>query len=224
MPNRTPPSTGRLAEWNDARGFGFIEPAGGGRRVFVHVSAFQGDGPRPGSGDAVGYELGAGQDGRPRAVRARLLHEASASTARTPRQAKRMPQPGAVRRGRPAALPFVPVVVFALFLVLAIAVWGASSWFASIYLGMSAITFGVYAWDKQAAIAGAWRTRESTLQAAALLGGWPGAVFAQQLLRHKNRKASFQLVFWFVVIVNVAAFIVLVWRPALVAHLAALMQ
>jgi len=224
MPDRTLPFTGRLAEWNDTRGFGFIEPAGGGRRVFVHVSAFQESGGRPGSGDVVGYELGAGPDGRPRAVRARALGAASVSRSSMQAQAQRMPHGGAQRRGRPAALPFAPVVAFALFLVLAVAVWGASPWFASAYLGMSAITFGIYAWDKQAAIDGAWRTRESTLQAAALLGGWPGAVFAQQLLRHKNRKASFQLVFWLVVIVNVAAFVVLVWRPALVAHLSSLLQ
>jgi uncharacterized membrane protein YsdA (DUF1294 family) len=130
-----------------------------------------------------------------------------------------MPAAQSRPRARPSALPFAPVLVFAVFLVLSIAVWGASPWFASIYIGMSAITFGFYAWDKQAAIDGAWRTRESTLQALALLGGWPGAVFAQQLLRHKSRKTSFQLVFWLVVIVNIAAFVALVWRPALVAQL-----
>jgi len=217
MSDRPSSLTGTLANWNDARGFGFIEPSGGGRRVFVHASAFESAGPRPDDGDLVGYELGAGPDGRPRAARARVVRPARA--AARGEQLRRVPQPATSRRGRPAALPFVPVLVFAVFGVLAIGVWGASPWFASIYVGMSAITFGIYAWDKQAAIDGAWRTRESTLQAAALLGGWPGAVFAQQLLRHKNRKMSFQLVFWLLVVVNVTAFIVLVWRPELVDDL-----
>ncbi len=31
---------GRLTEWNDERGFGFIEPLGGGARVFAHISEF----------------------------------------------------------------------------------------------------------------------------------------------------------------------------------------
>ena len=31
---------GRLTEWNDAKGFGFIAPVTGGPRVFVHVSEF----------------------------------------------------------------------------------------------------------------------------------------------------------------------------------------
>ena len=206
------PLRGTLSGWNDTRGFGFIQPADGGARVFVHISAFSAPEPRPDDGDLVGYSLGAGPDGRPRARSASVLQSHSEAV-------KRMPQPPTHHRGRPAALPFVPVLVFAVFLVLAVAVWGASVWFASIYIGMSAITFGVYAWDKQAAIDGAWRTRESTLQALALLGGWPGAVFAQQFLRHKNRKVSFQLVFWLLVIINIGAFVVLVWRPALIAQL-----
>jgi cold shock CspA family protein len=31
---------GRLSEWNDARGFGFVQPNGGGDRCFVHIRAF----------------------------------------------------------------------------------------------------------------------------------------------------------------------------------------
>jgi hypothetical protein len=42
----------------------------------------------------------------------------------------------------------------------------------------------------------AWRTPEKVLHASELLGGWPGALLAQQLFRHKTRKVSYQLVFW----------------------------
>jgi cold shock CspA family protein len=31
---------GTLTEWKDDRGFGFIEPAEGGGRVFCHIKAF----------------------------------------------------------------------------------------------------------------------------------------------------------------------------------------
>ena len=40
-----------------------------------------------------------------------------------------------------------------------------------------------------------------------LLGGWPGALIAQQTLRHKSRKASFRAVFWLTVLVNCGLFI-----------------
>ena len=37
-----------------------------------------------------------------------------------------------------------------------------------------------------------------------IIGGWPGALLAQRLLRHKNSKQSFQVVFWITVLLNCA--------------------
>ncbi|WP_294772326.1 DUF1294 domain-containing protein [uncultured Rhodoferax sp.] len=69
---------------------------------------------------------------------------------------------------------------------------------------MSLLTFLVYAWDKSAARARRWRTPESTLHLMALAGGWPGALLAQQWLRHKSVKPAFRAVFWATVVLNVA--------------------
>ena len=41
-----------------------------------------------------------------------------------------------------------------------------------------------------------------------VLGGWPGALMAQQVLRHKSNKASFQVAFWVSVVANVSVFLV----------------
>lgn len=71
------------------------------------------------------------------------------------------------------------------------------------YLAMSAVTWLAYLVDKRRAQADGWRTPESTLQLLALAGGWPGAVVAQQTLRHKTRKLPFQAVFWAIVAVHV---------------------
>ena len=72
-----------------------------------------------------------------------------------------------------------------------------------IYLAMSMITIVLYAIDKSAARQGRRRISEKTLQLLALFGGWPGALLAQQWLRHKTQKQSFRLVFWATVLVNV---------------------
>ena len=71
-----------------------------------------------------------------------------------------------------------------------------------IYITVSIVTFCVYAYDKSAARNGRWRTRESTLHILALTGGWPGALMAQRILRHKSRKPEFQRVFLVTVVLN----------------------
>lgn len=77
-----------------------------------------------------------------------------------------------------------------------------------LYLAASMITFAFYAVDKSAALNGRRRTREKTLQLLGLIGGWPGALLGQSVLRHKSRKPSFQRLFRITVVVNCAA---LVW-------------
>lgn len=74
-----------------------------------------------------------------------------------------------------------------------------------VYVLMSIVAIIFYGIDKSAAEKGQWRTPESTLQIVALLGGWPGALFAQDILRHKTRKPSFQAIFWLAVAVNIGA-------------------
>ncbi|WP_045233864.1 DUF1294 domain-containing protein [Deinococcus pimensis] len=69
-------------------------------------------------------------------------------------------------------------------------------------VGLSAVTFAVYARDKRAAARGGWRTPEVTLHLLALCGGWPGALLAQRTLRHKTRKLIFRVVFVLTVLAN----------------------
>jgi uncharacterized membrane protein YsdA (DUF1294 family) len=78
---------------------------------------------------------------------------------------------------------------------------------ALVYLTLSLATFLIYAWDKSAAKAGRRRTPEKILHVLGLTGGWPGAILAQQLLRHKSGKREFQTVFWVTVMLNCGALI-----------------
>jgi cold shock protein len=55
---------GTVKWFNDAKGFGFIEPEGGGADVFAHFSAVQMDGFRTlKQGSRVSYELVQGPKG-----------------------------------------------------------------------------------------------------------------------------------------------------------------
>lgn len=104
-----------------------------------------------------------------------------------------------------AALAF-----FALLGVLALS-GRLPSWLAALYLLLSVITFFSYRADKSAARNSAWRTSESRLLLLGLLGGWPGALLAQRLLRHKSSKPAFQAAFQVTVVLNCAALAWLLW-------------
>lgn len=64
--------------------------------------------------------------------------------------------------------------------------------------------FFAYWQDKYAAQQRRWRIREETLHLWSLAGGWGGAWFAQQILRHKSVKASFRATYWSTVAIHCA--------------------
>lgn len=77
------------------------------------------------------------------------------------------------------------------------------------YAAMSVVTFVAYVSDKRAARTGRSRIPETTLHALELCGGWPGAFVAQRLIRHKNAKRSYQIVYWMVVALHAGAWVVI---------------
>jgi len=81
---------------------------------------------------------------------------------------------------------------------------GAALALLGVYTVMSAVTFVAYWADKSAARHGRGRTSERTLHILALGGGWPGALVAQRVFRHKTRKQPFRGIFWVTVVSNCA--------------------
>lgn len=188
------PLKGRVREWRDDKGFGFIEPMLPGPAVFVHIKSFTRPGRRPQVGDLLIYEIGRDPNGRPRAERV----EFSVASKPTP------PARSTSRRRSWA----IPAAVLALLSIGAAGTLGkVPLLIVALYFGMSLVAYVLYAWDKVSARGGRWRTQESTLLMAGLLGGWPGALIAQESLRHKTAKTSFQAAFWGSMLINVVALI-----------------
>lgn len=199
---------GIIKSWNDERGFGFIEPAQGGTEIFVHIKAFNGLRERPQINQRVSFQVELGPQGKKRAINAEVVYpKRPVATLQRDR--------GSTQSGT-ATLFVIPA--FGVVLLLG-HVWGTPPpWLLWAYPGLSLLTFLAYALDKSAAQKGAWRTSEQTLHGLALLGGWPGALIAQQILRHKSSKQEFRVVFWGTVVLNVVGFVVLA-SPELQHHL-----
>lgn len=176
------PRRGRLARWDDQRGFGFIQPDQHDLpELFVHVRAFRGR-RRPKSGHNLRFVVGE-RDAKMQAVSASIL-----------------------------GLSFVPSTVLLYMILAGLLVTlGANvhryafagellhSTLSLVVVAMSLITFNLYRVDVDRARRRGWRVSEFRLHLFELLGGWPGGLLAQWYFRHKNRKLQFQIVFWCIV-------------------------
>src|SRR6185295_17492470 len=169
---------GKIAKWNDERGFGFISSADGGDSVFVHISSLPRSDRRPSVNEAVSYTPAFDSQGRPQAKDVRFI--AGRGIAARMRQ---------IPKGVAVQIAFAMSFLIALA-ALAMLGWLEVSWLA-LYYGASIISYRCYARDKKAAENKNRRTPESTLHLMSLVGGWPGALIAQVRLRHKTRKPSF---------------------------------
>ena len=202
--------TGKVSGWQDAKGFGFILPEDGSARLFLHHSALAPGQARPRNGDAVRFLAGVDDKGRavaknvwsrPQAevTRQRIVRERAAEKV-VQTQLNREKDSQAVW----LALPFLMgLALLALLGRLPMIVVG-------IYLAASLLTYLAYLFDKRSAQRGGWRTQESTLHLMSLLGGWPGALLAQRILRHKSSKREFRWVFWGTVVLNVVGLMLVV--------------
>jgi uncharacterized membrane protein YsdA (DUF1294 family) len=73
------------------------------------------------------------------------------------------------------------------------------------YAVASAVTFAAFARDKRAASRGQRRTSEATLHFLELFGGFPGALLAMVLMRHKSRKPAYVGVVIVIALMHAAA-------------------
>lgn len=186
---------GRLVEWFPDRGFGFIAPNDGGPNVFLHVKNLPREDKRLAIGQAYSFDTVTDTRGRVQAKNAVPIIEPAAPT----------------KRPRFWALGHIPpLLVIVAFLGIALAMSQVTRVSSNWWIVYGVASFGSFIgyWiDKNAAIAKKWRISETILLLLGLVGGWPGAIMAQEFFRHKTRKDTFRYLFWMTVAINMAAFV-----------------
>ncbi len=70
---------GKLIDWKDDRGFGFIKSDDSDKQVFLHISVLNRSSRRPKNGDIILYKLVVEPNGKLRATRASILGDANRS-------------------------------------------------------------------------------------------------------------------------------------------------
>ncbi len=196
--------TGQVVFWQDKKGFGFLFCEQTNQKLFFHIRDFIQPKVRPAEGDVLSFEESVDKQGRPIAVALSIQR----STQPKPTQkAAPIPSTVDVKYAQDLALYFRAAF---LMLVIIGLLFGTLPYILPVlYLEVSIFTYWLYQADKNAAIARQpQRLPEESLQMFSLIGGWPGALFAQNKLAHKRSKPLFQREFWLIVLANC---ILLIW-------------
>ena len=191
---------GQLIRWKDDRGFGFIQPHDGSQEVFLHITALKDVNRRPQVDDVICYQLTASKDGKVRACNAYIekVKSKSLSSAAPKKSISRT-----VDKSLSLALNTLLLSLLPGLGSIHLALTTGNPIPLILYPVMSFITFKLYADDKSRAQQGRWRRQENTLHLCEFMGGWLGAFVAQQRLRHKSSKVSYQVVFWVIAILHI---------------------
>jgi len=189
---------GRLIEWFDEKGFGFIQPNDESKdRVFLHIKDFAQKGPRPIQGCALEYIVQLDGQGRYKAKQVTYL-KASQTT-----KASKKSKP--VKSSTQSQLQPMQILCIGYIITLAIlTVTGLLSGMVLLFVSViNIMTYWFYAQDKEAAQLGSRRVPENTLHIFSFLGGWPAAWLAQQRLRHKTQKQPFRQIYFCTILFNI---------------------
>lgn len=189
---------GRLVEWFDDKGYGFIQPNDPAKdRVFLHIKSFAKPGPRPIVGCALDYTVILDEHGRYKAQQVMYL---KASQTKTAQQKHKKTTLKTSQSLKPMQILCIGYILF----IAALTLGGLLSGMVLLVISlMNAATYWFYAQDKEAAQLGNRRVPENTLHLLSFLGGWPAAWLAQEKLRHKTQKQPFRQIYFCTIAFNI---------------------
>lgn len=179
---------GILTTWNDGKGYGFITPVGEKKEIFIHISEFQG---HPLLNDRISFTLSKDKNGRDCAINAIKF-----DTAKITFQIK--------KTNHISIFSILIITIFYFILFYLIHDKKIATYTILYYLLMSVFTFYIYSKDKDFSQDGNWRISEQTLHLLSMMGGWLGALIAQDKLNHKSSKTNFRILFFITIILNIA--------------------
>jgi uncharacterized membrane protein YsdA (DUF1294 family) len=113
--------------------------------------------------------------------------------------------------GGVAAAVTVALVLIA-HLALRLPWWRWDYLLAEWLLAANVVAFGYYGYDKAQAGGSAARVPEVVLHGLVVVGGTAGAYAGMRLFRHKTIKGAFQVVFWYIVLLQALLVAALVYR------------
>ncbi|MBJ9949170.1 DUF1294 domain-containing protein [Acinetobacter bereziniae] len=207
---------GRLVEWFDDKGYGFIQPNDGLKeRVFLHIKDFAQKGPRPIVGCALEYVVQLDGQGRYKAKQVTYLKATQTVHAKTNRTSQNTLNAQKAPSLQPMQIICIVYIVALAILSISGLLNGMILLFVSI---INVMTYWFYAQDKEAAQINQRRVPENTLHILAFLGGWPAAWLAQQRLRHKTQKQPFRKIYFCTIVFNILLILWLI-SPLNVFHI-----
>jgi len=178
---------GILTTWNDNKGYGFITPVGETKEIFIHISEYQG---RPLLNDKLSFTLSKDKNGKDCATNAIKFHKAKLTYT--------------TKSTHTIGIPSIfSITIFYIILFYFSKEESIQIYIIPYYIAISIFTFFIYSKDKDYAQDGSWRISENTLHLLSILGGWTGALIAQDKLQHKSSKFSFKIVFFLTILINI---------------------
>mgnify|MGYP000140324084 CR=1 FL=1 len=208
---------GKIVQWDDTKGFGFILSEDSSKHIFVHIKSFIDRRMRPSLNENVTYTVYMDKNDKTSAINVTRETDKPKVFQQKNKKNVTLKSIAHINKNKNnnykidyksthkiSIFPILFIIGFSTFLIYSSIYEQIPFFIIILYLFMSIITYVAYSSDKSYAITQKYRVPENTLHILSLLGGWIGALIAQQRFRHKTKKISFKIVFWITVLLNIS--------------------